>query len=384
MSDDEVKGYLNKAPGTYSYGDGLTLRVSPKGVSTWSARITIGGIRTLRKLGAASPAFNTQSARRAAFEAMQAAESGKLSMGGGLVVDAGGHSATVGSLVTQWADGMLAQDRWTKRHHQKTVARIELHTSGLWRCPVAGLSRPEINRELAKIESVDTAGRVFGWIKEAFEDAVDRGDLDFCVLGRRPKAFLVTKKNKQTRKSYGTDFDKLRALYNKIRISDNARAVRQAGQISILTGLRLGEVIGLRSDYFDGSVLLIPRAEMKEKDTWRADFTVPLSPPALEIIEESAASSVDGWLFVGPKSGRPISHEGVERMFRKFSNREHVPHGTRTSLYTWALELETPVNIADSLIDHATSKGTGGHYDQTQYIPQRTRLLEQWAELIAR
>ena len=378
-----IKPYKNHSIGFHSYGDGLFLQVYATGRSVWVLRLNVDGRRTKRILGNASPAFNLDAARRAAADKKAESKTGGLSIRQPVGSGTNTTGSTVGILVTQWADGMLAQDRWTKRHHQKTVARIELHTSGLWRCPVAGLSRPEINRELAKIESVDTAGRVFGWIKEAFEDAVDRGDLDFCVLGRRPKAFLVTKKNKQTRKSYGTDFDKLRALYKKIRISDNARAVRQAGQISILTGLRLGEVIGLRSDYFDGSVLLIPRAEMKEKDTWRADFTVPLSPPALEIIEESAASSVDGWLFVGPKSGRPISHEGVERMFRKFSNREHVPHGTRTSLYTWALELETPVNIADSLIDHATSKGTGGHYDQTQYIPQRTRLLEQWAELIA-
>lgn len=380
---NEIKGFAGKPPGEYSYGGGLSLRVSPAGLSTWFVRLTVGHKRTQRKIGRASPSNNTAWARRKAVETIQEAESGELLIRRDPTPTDIETTATLGALVNNWADSLLAQDRWTSRHHEKTVARIELHMAELWGRPYAELSRVEINTHLSKMESIDTAGRVFGWVKEALENAVDLGKLDFCVLGRRPKSFVVPKKHRNNRKSYGTDYPKLKALYNRIRLSDRSRSVRLAGQLCILTGLRLGEVINLHADYFDGEALVIPRDKMKEKDTWRGDFTVPLAPPALEIINEAILVNGQGWLFPGPQTGRPISHEGVEKVFRNYSNREHVPHGSRTSLYTWALELDTPLQLADSLIDHATSKGSGEHYDQTQYIRQRKKLLEEWAQLIS-
>ena len=317
------------------------------------------------------------------METIQEAESGALLIRRDPTPTDIEKAATFGALVNNWADSLLAQDRWTSRHHEKTVARIELHMAELWGRPYADLSRVEINTHLSKMESIDSAGQVFGWVKEALENAVDLGKLDFCVLGRRPKSFVVPKKHRNNRKSYGTDYPKLKALYHRIRLSDRSRSVRLAGQLSILTGLRLGEVINLHADYFDGEALVIPRDKMKEKDTWRKDFTLPLAPPALEIINEAILVNGQGWLFPGPQTGRPISHESVEKVFRTYSNREHVPHGSRTSLYTWALELDTPLQLADSLIDHATSKGSGEHYDQTGYIPQRKKLLKEWAQLIS-
>ena len=381
--NEDIKGYAGKPPGEYGYGGGLLLRVSPAGLSTWLVRVTINKTRTQRKIGIASPANNTAWARRKAVETIQDAEAGALIMRDDLTPGAKNTRDTLGGLITEWSDGMLRQNRWSSDHHAKTVARIRIHLGDLWGRPYADLSRVEINNHLSGMESIDTAGRVFGWIKEALENAVDLGKLDFCVLGRRPKSFVVPKKNRNKRKSYGTDYPKLKALYNRIRLSDRSRAVRLAGQLSILTGLRLGEVINLRADYFDGKALVIPREKMKEKDNWRGDFTVPLSPPALNIINEATSVSVDGWLFPGAKSGRPISHESVEKVFRTYSNREHVPHGSRTSLYTWALERDTPLQLADSLIDHATSKGSGEHYDQTKYISQRKKLLQEWAQIIS-
>jgi hypothetical protein len=51
----EIKGFAGKPPGEYSYGGGLSLRVSPAGLSTWLVRLTIGQKRTQRKIGRASP-----------------------------------------------------------------------------------------------------------------------------------------------------------------------------------------------------------------------------------------------------------------------------------------------------------------------------------------
>jgi integrase len=379
-----ARGYGNHSPGRHGYGDNLVLRVSPKGMSTWAVRVQIDGKWTMRKLGDAGPAFNADHAKRKAREVIEQANAGGLALRSDLIKGTRISIETLGGMSTAWADKMLKQELWTTRHHAKTLDRMEKHLAPLWPRTVSDLTRLEITRHLETIESIDAAGRMFAWIKEAMEDAVDRGRLEYCVLGRKPKTLVVPKKLRHTRPSYGNDPKKLKALFKAIRYSDNARSVRMAGQLVLLTGLRLGEVTGLRVEYYNARkyALIIPREIMKEKDPWRGDFTVPLSPPALELVQELLSTAVDGWLLPGPRTDKPVSHEGVERMFRAKSDRQHVPHGSRTSLRTWALENDTPVHIADSLIDHATSKGSGEHYDQTKFISQRKNLLNKWGELI--
>lgn len=379
-----ARGYGNHQPGKYGYGDNLILRVSPKGKSTWAVRLTVNGKATMRKLGNAGPTFNADAAKRKAREIIEQAKAGDITLRSDMIKGTRISTNTLGGMVRAWADKMLKQELWTGRHHSKTLERMEKHLAPLWGRNVSDLTRPEITRHLETIDSVDTAGRMFAWVKEAMEDAVDMGRLDYCVLGRKPKSLVVPKKKRKTRPSYGNDPKKLKALFRGIRYSDNARSVRMAGQLALLTGLRLGEVTHLRAEYYNAHklALVIPREDMKEKDNWRGDYTVPLSSPALEIIQELLETAVDGWLLPGPRTGKPVTHEGIEKMFRAQSNREHCPHGSRTSLRTWALEIDTPVHIADSLIDHATSKGSGEHYDQTKFISQRRKLLNEWAEVV--
>ena len=379
-----ARGYGNHAPGRHGYGDALILRVSPKGKSTWTVRVKIDGKWTMRKLGNAGPSFNADHAKRKAREVLEQAHAGGLSLRSDFVKGTKINLETLGGMVTAWAEKMLKQQLWSIRHHNKTLERMEKHLAPLWGRTVSDLSRQEITRHLETIESVDTAGRMFAWTKEAMEDAVDRGRLEYCVLGRKPKTLVVPKKLRQTRPSYGNDPKKLKALFKAIRYSENVRAVRTAGQLALLTGLRLGEVTHLRVEYYNARkhALVIPREEMKEKDNWRGDYIVPLSPPALELIKELLDTAVDGWLLPGPRTGKPVTHEAIEKMFRAKTNREHCPHGSRTSLRTWALENDTPVHIADSLIDHATSKGSGEHYDQTKFTAQRKILLNKWAIVI--
>jgi integrase len=258
---------------------------------------------------------------------------------------------------------------------------MEKHLTPLWKVKAADLTRPQITRHLETIASVDTAGRMFTWVKESLEDACDRGELDFCVLGRKPKSLTVPKSKRNTRPSYGDDVEKLSALYKAIRLSDASRSIRLAAQVVMLTGLRMGEATHLRAEYYDGEngQLVIPRTEMKEQDHWRGDFIVPLSPAAEAVIEEALETEVDGWLFPGPRTGKPVTHEGVEKLFQRLTDRQHTPHGTRASLKTWALHQGHPPIVCRSLIDHATSSGSDEHYDKTTFVPQRAEILNAWA-----
>jgi integrase len=340
----------------------------------------------MRSIGEASQTLNSTHAKRRAGDLIEQANSGEVTLRSEQVGSRKIDRTTLGGMITHWADRMLAQGSWTERHHAKTLERMEKHLSALWKQKAAELTRPQITRHLETIESVDTAGRMFSWVKESLEDACDRGELDFCVLGRKPKSLTVPKSRRNTRPSYGDDIGKLSALYSAIRLSDAARSVRLAGQLVLLTGLRMGEITHLRKEYYnpDTAELVIPREAMKETDHWRGDFIVPLSEQAKAVVVQGIeTANGEGWLFPGPRTKKPVTHEGIEKLFQRLTNREHTPHGTRTSLKTWALHQGHPPIVCRSLIDHATSTGADEHYDRTSFVPQRREILEAWAGVIA-
>ena len=122
---------------------------------------------------------------------------------------------------------------------------------------------------------------------------------------------------------------------------------------------------------------------MKVKDHWREDYSLPIPGELKVIIDAAVESAEQGWLFFNPRMGRPISLEAVEKQFRDLSQRKHVPHGSRTSLRTFALEeLRVREAVAESLLDHATSDGAAQHYDVTQYYDERQEVLTAWCDLL--
>lgn len=378
-----ITGYGNKPPGRHGYGEGLVLQVSPKGKSTWYVRFKVNGKWTMRSIGEAGQTLDSTYAKRRAADLIEQANSGEVSLRSERVGTRQLDRMTLGGMVTHWANRMVTQGSWTERHHAKTLERMAKHLEPLWKVKSADLTRPQISRHLETITSVDTAGRMFTWVKESLEDACDRGEMDFCVLGRKPKSLTVPKSRRNTRPSYGDDMVKMSALYKAIRLSDACRSVRLAAQVVMLTGLRMGEATHLRAEYYEDGQIVIPRSSMKEKDHWRGDFIVPLSPAAQAVIEDALETAVGGWLLPGPRTGKPVTHEGVEKLFQRLSNRKHTPHGTRSSLKTWALHQGHAPIICRSLIDHATSTGADEHYDKTSFVPQRAEILLAWAKELA-
>ena len=161
------------------------------------------------------------------------------------------------------------------------------------------------------------------------------------------------------------------------------RSTRLAGQLSILSGLRLGNVVQLRTEFVHHDRVIIPRSLMKVKDHWRTDYQLPIPGQLKVIIDEAMESAEQGWLFINTLTGKPITEEAVEKQFRELSQRQHVPHGSRTSLYTFASEeLRVREAVAKSLLDHATSEGATQHYDVTQYFDERKEVLSAWCNLL--
>ena len=368
-----AKGYGKRSAGRHSYSGGLYLEVSPKGHSVWKARIREDGKDRLVKLGDASAMHNQHWARAKLEEFKEG------------VTEQAVASESTGAQLRHWCDRQLGDGHWTDAHYKRTSGRIERSLQPFIHVPLAELNRPPVVTHLATLDSRETAGKVYGWLRSCCEDAVDSGLLRANVFGRTPKALLVPKHQRQRRPSYGADYAAIGDLYKAIRLSDASRSQRLASQLLLLLGLRINELLPLRIDHVHNDTLVIPREMMKVKSAWRDDYIVPLAPKASELIAEAVDFSVNRYLFPGPQTGRPLRDASVDKLFRNLSNRLHTPHGTRQSLFTFALEEQgVRMPVAQSLIDHATSAGSDEHYDRAQYVDERRSVLTAWGEKISK
>ena len=369
MRGQVALGYAKKSVGKHSYGDGIYLRVTPTGVSTWVLRVREGGKDTFKRLGSASAQFPIALARAAAQDYRDGAASGDADL-------------TLGDALTEWA-AAKRKAKWTERHYEKTLARLKKHYAPLWDTPVMSLRRPDIITHLEGIDCVDSAGRCYNWLRECLETLVDRGRLEHCILGRRPETLTVPTSQRRRQPSYGADYASLAQLYAAIKHSDASRAVRHVGCLTILTGLRIGEARNLRVEYIQDDRIVIPREAMKVKNQDLGDYQLPITQPVRDILDDALETHIDGYLFCGSRTRKPITDKAIEKLFTRLSDGAHVPHGSRTSLFTFAMEtFKARKAVAQTLIDHAAVDGSDDRYHTASYLDERRAVLEAWAELL--
>ena len=381
------KGFGGLGPGKYAMGDGLRLDVGSTGKSTWVARIRINGSYTTRKLAAAGPNCGKREARNLLGDLKARAMVGQL--GPGKRRTSG--TTSLGQMMQGWAADKSNPTRskpWSERHRDKTEARIKKALGVLWDEPMETLKLPVLNTHLVdwvmQGNSRDTAGRVWSWVREAWDEQVNIGTLEYCPMVRKPECLKVNKGNRFP--SYGNQPNKLRVLYRAIELSQRSRSVRHVGQLCILTGLRISEIRKLMVPDVRGRDVWVPRERMKVKDARRKSphFIVPLSSAAIAIIQDALEAADGGYLFPGPRTEQPIAAEGVEKMYQALTSRAHTPHGCRTSLLSWSVEQDYNPIACKTLLDHAAFDDQTQTYADVAFLDERRKILEAWGELITR
>ena len=376
------KGYQGKDEGLYPYkgATGLYLRVGKTGKSVWAVRLRLpNGKRTWRNLGEAGPSFNHKAAVNAAHELLSANAQGEVKP------KRERDPTTVESIVEAWL--AIQKQRWSARHYTKSSQRIysQLSKADWWPLPASRLTRQQVVLHLeTTVKSKDTATRVYKFLKDALELAVDRGLLPYCVLSERvPLTIRHSGNNRMP--SVGSDTEKLKLLLQTILNSNSHPSVKAAGALSILCPLRLGNVLGAQSDFVQGKTLVIPRDQMKLKEEWRGDFHMPLGEKGYQLLEPFLVNK-GLLLFVRPDT--QITHAAVEKMFRTACSElgcKHTPHGSRSSFMTVMREANTNGNLEaiSRALDHAVRDSTRAHYDRSEYLTERALLIEDWQRIIA-
>lgn len=371
--------------GRHTADVGLYLQVNASGSRSWLVRIKTPTGRTMRAIGT-FPAMTLAAARRAAIQAKAAAlkevrpEPSAAPATGGV---------TLRRLWEQYADVALAASKWTAAHHAKTVGQIELHvgSSALWHRPAASITRAELVELCVGISSRETGGRVYRWLRSAFEHAVDDGTLSASPCGATlPLSLTRPASDKGSLRGQITAISDLRDLLKRSWHFDASLSVRAAHRVIALTGHRVGAVVGTLVTEWDGTTFTVARGRMKIKDPRRPDFIIsPASKPLADVLDQCAerAEAVGSpYLFPATDPQRHVIREAVEKHLNRLTGDKFTPHGWRSALFSWAIENGHGREVARAALDHLRAEDADRAYDMTTLRPAVSALLIAWAEVL--
>ena len=175
------------------------------------------------------------------------------------------------------------------------------------------------------------------------------------------------------------------------------------GGVSVSFALKLAPYIALRPSELTGGewlevdldrcVWVLPAKRRKlsqaRKKANRAvdDFIVPLSKQAVRILSELKQYTGNGRLMFPSNRGndRPLSENALRVALRTmgYSNEDHTGHGFRGSFSTMMNELEPQSKVMiNAAIAHKVSNEVEAAYNRAQYIEERRRILQKWADYI--
>jgi integrase len=121
----------------------------------------------------------------------------------------------------------------------------------------------------------------------------------------------------------------------------------------------------------------IPGERMKAGKEHR----VPLSAPALAILEELAKVQESDFVFPGGRHGRPISNMAMLMTLRRMGRGDLTAHGFRSSFRDWAAERTTfPAEVAEMALAHTVSDKVEAAYGRGDLFQKRRQLTEAWAK----
>jgi integrase len=226
----------------------------------------------------------------------------------------------------------------------------------------------------------ETATRVRGRIESVIDWATARG----YRQGENPARWrghlenLFPKKSKVRRVEHhpALPYDEIGAFTASLRGQGGIGA--RALEFLILTAARTGEVIGARWDEFDlaQKVWTVPAERMKAGKEHR----VPLSAPALAIVEAMRETRESEFVFPGGKRGKPLSNMAMLKLLKRMGRDDLTAHGFRSSFRDWAAESTGfPSEVVEMALAHMVGDKVEAAYRRGDLFAKRRQLMEAWA-----
>ena len=365
-------------------GGGLYMEVSPTGGKWWRLKYRFDGKEKRLSVGV-YPDVSLKDARERRDEAR------KLLAGG---VDPSEHRKAAKSVRADRAANSFElvtrewfakySTNWAEIHSVRIIRRLERDVfPWIGGRPVAEVTAPELLATVRKIEArgaLETAHRALGTCGQVFRYAVATGRAQRDPSGDLRGALPPFK---------GEHFA---AITEPTRAGQLLREIDgYQGTITVSCALRLAPLVFVRPGE-------LRRAQWADIDLdaaeWRYTATktdtphvVPLATQAVAILRELHAVTGQGqYVFPGARTnGRPMSDNAILAAMRRMgiAKDEMSGHGFRAMARTILDEvLGVRPDLIEHQLAHAVRDPNGRAYNRTAHLPERRKMMQQWADYL--
>jgi integrase len=247
--------------------------------------------------------------------------------------------------------------------------------------PVQAIDTALVMAVLDPIWSIkpETASRVRGRIESVIGAAKARGEFKgenpATWKGHLDKLLPKTSKVRKVENHAALPYADLPAFMMDLRQREGIAA--SAMEFLILTVARTGEVLGATWDEFNlrKSVWTIPGERMKNGK----EHQVPLSGPAVAVLERMSKITNGEHVFFGQSSGRSLSNMALLVLLRRMKRTDITSHGFRSTFRDWAAERGYQDPVAEAALAHSVSDAVVAAYKRTTFFELRKKMMDDWA-----
>ena len=223
----------------------------------------------------------------------------------------------------------------------------------------------------------ETASRLRGRIESILDWAKVRdmrtGDNPARWRGHLDQLLPAPNKVRKVKHHAALPYPEIGGFMAELRGRDGGAA--RALEFAVLTAARTGEVLGARWDEIEGEVWTIPASRMKAGREHR----IPLSAPALAIIEKMRLLRENEFLFAG-STRETLSNMALLMTLRRMGRADLTAHGFRSTFRTWAAERTNfPHEVVETALAHAVGDKVVAAYQRGDFFDKRKLLMDAWA-----
>ena len=381
---------LRKKPGMHNVGGdvpGLLLQVSPSGAASWILRATIDS--RVRQMGLGSfGKISLEMARRKAREAHEAIQDGRDPIEErraekrrkAAAID---RTITFAEAAKRYHRDVKSEELRSTKARDDWLRLLELHAFDvIGRLPVGEIERSHVLKVLEPLWPRPTATQN---LRPSIEAVLDWSAFRGYREGENPAAwrtlkFVLSKPSKshKVRHFAALPWKEAPSFLGDLRKVGTVAA--EALEFVILTAARSGEARQATWDEIDLDAKLWTVPEEHTKGL--REHRVPLSKQAVRLLE-SLPNCGEGLLFHGGKHGSRELYD-FELAGKLKLGRETTVHGWRSVFKDWARSLGTRYTdeASELSLAHVSSDATRAAYARDELLPERSRLMGEWAEFL--
>ncbi|MDO9278639.1 MAG: integrase arm-type DNA-binding domain-containing protein [Polaromonas sp.] len=372
---------------------GLYLQVSPTGSKRWFLKYRIAGVEKQLALGS-YPDVSLAAARKARDAAklqkslgndpVQARKLEKLKT-------TPDGSYTFKAVALEWYGKQAPQ--WSGSHADRSLRQLERDLfPWIGERQMSEIHAMDLLAALQKIEergAIETADRVLMLARQVWDYWLPTAEVQQRNITEGLKGRLMPYRGK----SFAAILDPVRmgGLMRAIKGYKGGPIVRTALQLTPYLYQRPGNLRMMEWAELDldGALWTIPSMKMKrtklEKEQGEA-HTVPMPTQAVALLRGIQPLTGHGrYVFPGERShDRPVSDNSVRSaLYALGFGKEQTWHGFRASARTMLVdELNIDHHVIEANLAHAVKDANGRSYNRTQYVKQRFKMIQQWADYL--